>query len=1002
MKSKLSVAVECIRVFAPTACGHIRLAAVTIVLFFFSFLNSHAQPVNDNVCGAITVPVDGSINMYSNVDATSQPDEVAPPGGLCASQSSWCGSNAAVENSVWFKFLAPASGNVSVLTCNDGTTADTQIAIYLAEGCGNFTSFILIGANDDLDGCTQTYASSLDACVIPNRQYYLQVDGYNGSSGDIALSLTSGDESLCIDCPDLGEDVGAPCDDGDSNTVNDVVTSNCECQGTQPCQNDVLFATYSFNGSDLMVSGTCVYESEYNTYANVISGETYEFTSSQDLEPGFITITSGAADGPVLGFGYSPVTVVSDINGTLYVHYTVDGACNTESGNCTANSGQCITCPEYCEDLDLAVGSPCDDGDSNTINDAVTSECECLGEQACSTGSDYAIRTLLETTELVTGSGCNYESEYNEWTNAISGNQYTFTSEDTEGTPGFITVRASTPDGAVLGFGFSPLTVTSNINGSLFAHYTVNGVCETAAGSCVSTAAYCSSCPVYCEILDLVEGTPCDDGDPNTNFDRITEDCECAGALPCMGDYFWTSIVSQGNDLVQEFTSCNLFDDYNELENAISGQQYTFTADDSDSEAVAFITVRSGSFDGTVIGQGYSPLTVTSDIDGSLFSSYTADEYCDDFPDLGCLVSTVQCISCPEFCEDLGLTVGDPCDDGDDETINDTVTSDCGCEGVYPVPANDLCENAESISVLAPGECTISSATTGTTHGATDNQGAFSCDLTGGDWPDVFYTFNSGPYSSVVITNGNLSQVDMVMSVSESCGGSNILCEIGTNNYELAVAPNTDYIIRIAPNSSFGLTGTFLLCVEGVYDCPDLNANIGDACDDGNPGTINDVVNSDCECEGEPSIASLSGSISWNESCGGDDIAVRLFEPGTTNLLFDIDATFNENGEFQIVNLPPGTYDIFLKPNGYLIKGFWGVELVDGINDQAFGSFIAGDVSNDNVVSIVDVSFVNASFGSIEGDPSFNTLCDFNCDASVNIIDVSILNGTFGLVGDTP
>jgi hypothetical protein len=35
-----------------------------------------------------------------------------------------------------------------------------------------------------------------------------------------------------------------------------------------------------------------------------------------------------------------------------------------------------------------------------------------------------------------------------------------------------------------------------------------------------------------------------------------------------------------------------------------------------------------------------------------------------------------------------------------------------------------------------------------------------------------------------------------------------------------------------------------------IYDCPDLMANIGDACDDGDPNTTNDMITADCECLG--------------------------------------------------------------------------------------------------------------------------------------------------------
>ena len=36
------------------------------------------------------------------------------------------------------------------------------------------------------------------------------------------------------------------------------------------------------------------------------------------------------------------------------------------------------------------------------------------------------------------------------------------------------------------------------------------------------------------------------------------------------------------------------------------------------------------------------------------------------------------------------------------------------------------------------------------------------------------------------------------------------------------------------------------------FDCPELEADFGDACDDGDATTENDVINENCECEGTP------------------------------------------------------------------------------------------------------------------------------------------------------
>ena len=51
-------------------------------------------------------------------------------------------------------------------------------------------------------------------------------------------------------------------------------------------------------------------------------------------------------------------------------------------------------------------------------------------------------------------------------------------------------------------------------------------------------------------------------------------------------------------------------------------------------------------------------------------------------------------------------------------------------------------------------------------------------------------------------------------------------------------------------NANCGCEGTPII----TYDCPDLQANIGDACDDGDPNTENDMVNADCGCAGTPIV----------------------------------------------------------------------------------------------------------------------------------------------------
>ena len=49
-----------------------------------------------------------------------------------------------------------------------------------------------------------------------------------------------------------------------------------------------------------------------------------------------------------------------------------------------------------------------------------------------------------------------------------------------------------------------------------------------------------------------------------------------------------------------------------------------------------------------------------------------------------------------------------------------------------------------------------------------------------------------------------------------------------------------------------------------IWDCPALEANIGDACDDGNEATLDDVITEECVCEGV--IPDAIGGVAGNTS----------------------------------------------------------------------------------------------------------------------------------------
>ncbi len=168
-------------------------------------VDSLSSVLNDDVCAAIALPVDGAARTYSNVGATLQTGEAAleqPQSSGSSDPSGW--NEPTISNSVWFTFVAPASGVVEVDLCGPGNTNfDTQVALYQATNCADFSTFTFVAANDDLEnqcstfpsGTTGNWASTLTNCVVPGETYYVLVDGFRtgtaaSEQGTFGISLT--------------------------------------------------------------------------------------------------------------------------------------------------------------------------------------------------------------------------------------------------------------------------------------------------------------------------------------------------------------------------------------------------------------------------------------------------------------------------------------------------------------------------------------------------------------------------------------------------------------------------------------------------------------------------------------------------------------------------------------------------------------------------------------------------------------------------------------------
>lgn len=148
-------------------------------------------------------------------------------------------------------------------------------------------------------------------------------------------------------------------------------------------------------------------------------------------------------------------------------------------------------------------------------------------------------------------------------------------------------------------------------------------------------------------------------------------------------------------------------------------------------------------------------------------------------------------------------------------------------------------------------------------------------------------------------------------------------------------------------------------------------------------------------------LSSLTGTVLGFAGCGEREMTMVLYNENTSNItLFDL--TIDSNGDYNSIESPIGTYEIYATIQGYLTKRYSNVPIENGSNQLNISELTPGDLNNSNSVNVADISLLQISFGSSEVDANYNFIADYNCNGSINIVDFSLLLSNFGLQGDYP
>ena len=752
---------------------------------------------------------------------------------VSASQSWQRITTQAVTGTSYTENLAGAGGTIRYMVR----------ALKLEQGASGTYYNLSIGAFGQAQGGSQ----AVDCLGVPGGQALAGTpcnDGDDCTTGDLwnascqcqgTYQDTDGD-GICNaldNCPSVPGQVGSPCNDGNPCTVNDVLNSNCQCAGTwKDTDGDGLCdaqdncpSTPGQIGSPCDDGDPCTVNDKVN--ANCQCAGTFQDSDADGLcnaldNCPFVTGTIGSAcdDGDPCT-GNDILDANCNCAGTPLQDSDNDGVCDMLD-NCPNTPGE--------------VGSPCDDGDPCTTGDVLDAACQCTGiiQDADGDGICDALDGCPGIPGTV-GTPCDDGDPCTDNDVLDANCQCTGTLQDADGdgicdvlddcpnTPG--QVGSPCDDGDLCTTG-DVLDAACQCTG-IFQDADSDGICDALDG---------------CPGIPGTVGTPCDDGDPCTENDVLDANCQCAGTFQdADGDGICDVIDECPNTPGEAGSPCDDGDPCTTGDMLDAACQCTGLFQDADGDGICDALDGCPGIPGTVgtpCDDG-DPCTDNDVLDANCqcagaFSDSDGDGICD---------AEDQCPFDPEKIEPGHCGCGQPepdtpCDDGQANTINDSIGQDCTCSGQLV----DCLGQAGGTNL--PGTpCDDGNPDTGNDTWTPD------CVCTGGTI-DCEGVPDGGALPGTPCDDGDVSTVGDSWTADCNCMGLVADCEGIPGGSALPGTPCDDQDPLTTNDnwtSDCSCTGIPVDC-EGVIGGGALP---GASCDDGDASTGNDAWTADCSCAGE-------------------------------------------------------------------------------------------------------------------------------------------------------
>ena len=663
----------------------------------------------------------------------------------------------------------------------------------------------------------------------------------------------------CSDnCPNVAGQQGSACNDNNACTINDVLNASCACVGTP-------------DNTDTDGDGT---------------------PNCSDNCPNVAGQQGSACN------DNNACTTNDVLNASCVCAGTTD---NTDTdGDGVPN------CSDNCPNVTGQQGSACDDNNALTINDVLNANCICIGTPVgCVVAGDCNDQDAC-TSDACVSNACVY-------TPITTDTDGDGTPDCSDNCPNVAGQQGSTCDDG------NALTVGDVLNANCVCIGTpvgcvVAGDCDDqnacTSDACVSNACVYTpittdtdgdgtpDCSDNCPNVTGTQGSACNDNNPCTTNDVLNASCVCTGT-PDNTD-------TDGDGIANCSDNCP----------AVVGQVGS-SCDDGNALTVNDVLNNLCICVGTSVGcvvngdcNDQDPCTEDACVSNACVFTPTADTDGDGTCDAidGCPADAEKIAA--GLCGCGNPEPGTTCDDGNANTTNDQIGTNCICAGT--VIGVD-CEGTPGGSALPGTACDDGNANTG------NDTWSASC-VCEGQTLDCLGVPGGTAVIGSACNDGNACTTGDVYDASCACAGT------------------------------FQDTDGDGLC-NANDNCPNVAGQIGSACDDGNANTINDVLNANCACQGTPVGGCTENlTLSITLDANGSQTSWTLYDAAEVGVL-DQGGPYSNGTPGAVITedicVPAGCYHLRFSDSGN-----------DGITG---GGYVLRNANNKRIIDASVGSFTTTS-----------------------------------------